>query len=82
MGVVSLFLQPEHTVVSVRLITEERGRQITFVNEMSRVKRNNHGTLGQLFQLSRILVPSIVSRTWVLGGMTGSRVVAGNKTAL
>lgn len=48
----------EHTVVSVRLITEERGRQMTFVNETSQVKRNSHGTLGQLFKLSKILVPS------------------------
>lgn len=58
MGVVSLFLQPEHTVVSVRLIIDERGRQIMFVNEMSQVKHNSCGSLGQLFKLSKILGPS------------------------
>ena len=58
MDTVSLFLQPEHTVVSVRLIIEGRGRQITFINKMSQVKHKGCGTLGQLLKLSNILVPS------------------------
>lgn len=56
MDTVSLFLQPEHTVVSVRLIIEGRGRQITFINKMSQVKHKGCGTLGHHILITHFLM--------------------------